>query len=62
MRIGALVNQTTTMTTNTAQNSLLNTDGTGTIGTVRLSTTGSARYAKVKPAGLTAFVQRSYAL
>lgn len=62
MRAGAMVNQTTTMTTNTVQKLVLTMDGTGMIGTVRPITTGSARYAKVKPARLTVFVRRSYAM
>lgn len=52
MRTGAMVNQTTTMTSNTVQKSLLTIDGTGMICTVSPIMTGSARYAKVTPTGL----------
>lgn len=47
MRTGALVNQTTTMTTNTVQKSLITMERTGMTGTVIPITTGSARYAMV---------------
>lgn len=48
LKIGALENQTTTMTMNIVQNYSFSMDGTGMIGIVTIITTGSAKSAKVR--------------